>query len=114
MDLQRPLSRLQAAITTERMLRAFGVQIANVQQGYGASVYPTSCLRPPTCVRIPNDISSAAFFVVAALLVPGSQLCIEHIGVNSTRTGLLDTFDTNGRAGRPREFVRRIGEPSPI
>jgi 3-phosphoshikimate 1-carboxyvinyltransferase len=45
---------------------------------------------------VPGDISSAAFFLVAGLLVPGSELTIEGVGVNPTRTGLLDVLRKMG------------------
>ena len=96
---------------TERMLRAFGVKVVDVQLGFGVCVHPTAELRPPTSITIPNDLSSAAFFIVAALLVPGSELCIEYVGVNPTRTGLLDVLVQMGAQiaiENPRE---ESGEP---
>jgi 3-phosphoshikimate 1-carboxyvinyltransferase len=49
-------------------------------------------------VTVPADISSAAFFIVAALLVPGSELLIANVGVNPTRTGILDILLKMGAA----------------
>ena len=40
----------------------------------------------------PGDISSAAFFIVAALMVPGSEIIIENVGVNETRSGIIDVI----------------------
>ncbi|MFP3435129.1 3-phosphoshikimate 1-carboxyvinyltransferase, partial [Paraburkholderia sp. SIMBA_061] len=43
-------------------------------------------------VIVPGDISSAAFWLVAALIIPGSELVIENVGINPTRTGILDAL----------------------
>jgi 5-enolpyruvylshikimate-3-phosphate synthase len=45
---------------------------------------------------VPGDISSAAFFLVAALIVPGSELLIRNVGVNPTRTGVIDILQAMG------------------
>jgi 3-phosphoshikimate 1-carboxyvinyltransferase len=84
---------------TERMLRAFGVHVEPVALGHSASaigVSPTSNLQSPISISIPADFSSAAFFIVAALLAPQSELRIESVGVNPTRTGLLDVLRAMG------------------
>ena len=84
---------------TERMLQAFGVRVEPVAPDHLASairVSPASDLRPATSIIIPADFSSAAFFIVAALLVPQSELHIERVGVNPTRTGLLDILRSMG------------------
>jgi 3-phosphoshikimate 1-carboxyvinyltransferase len=84
---------------TERMLQAFGVRVEPVAPGNSASairVSPTSDLRSLTFIYIPADFSSAAFFIVAALLVSQSELRIERVGVNPTRTGLLDVLRAMG------------------
>ena len=47
-------------------------------------------------MTIPGDISSAAFFIVAATLIPGSELMIRNVGINSTRTGLLEILKLMG------------------
>lgn len=47
-------------------------------------------------LHVPGDLSSAAFLIGAALLVPGSEICVEGVGVNPTRTGLLDVLDAMG------------------
>ncbi|MCX7840404.1 MAG: 3-phosphoshikimate 1-carboxyvinyltransferase, partial [Anaerolineae bacterium] len=58
---------------------------------------PNSEFRIPNSeFRIPNDFSSAAFFIVAALLVPQSELCLVNVGINPTRTGLLDVLAQMG------------------
>ena len=72
---------------TERMLTAFGAQCE--REGLGVSVTggPPLKGRP---VKVPGDLSSAAFFLVAALVTPGSEVRIRGVGVNPTRTGVLD------------------------
>lgn len=72
---------------TERMFRYFGADIE--PQANGAIVRGGRELDGRE-VSVPADISSAAFFIVAALLVPDSELLITNIGINPTRTGLLD------------------------
>src|SRR5699024_8672794 len=47
-------------------------------------------------IIVPGDISSAAFFIVAGLIVPGSCITLEKVGLNETRTGLLDVIDKMG------------------
>jgi 3-phosphoshikimate 1-carboxyvinyltransferase len=49
-----------------------------------------------TNIDIPSDISSAAFFMVAASIVPGSKLILEHVCVNPTRTGIIDVLKAMG------------------
>ena len=75
---------------TERMLAGFGadLRVEMVDGLRSISVRGEAELRPQDLV-VPGDISSAAFLLVAALIVPGSDLVIEGVGVNPTRTGLL-------------------------
>ncbi len=81
---------------TERMLRAFGVEV-EVSTKSGLVLRPNSKLQAPNSnLQIPNDFSSAAFFIAAALLVPGSEICLERVGLNPTRTGLLDALARMG------------------
>ena len=72
---------------TERMLRQFGAAI--VTEGGIIRLAPGTPLKA-TRVDVPADLSSAAFFLVGAAMSPGSDLLIEHVGVNPTRTGVLD------------------------
>ncbi|GGZ55954.1 3-phosphoshikimate 1-carboxyvinyltransferase [Lysobacter xinjiangensis] len=93
---------------TERMLRAFG---ADIEFAPGrASLMGRPRLRAVD-VHVPSDFSSAAFFIVAACVVPGSDLVIEGVGMNPRRTGLLDALRLMGadiEVGSPRE---EGGEP---
>jgi 3-phosphoshikimate 1-carboxyvinyltransferase len=77
---------------TERMLRAFGVPVET--RGPTASL-GAAPLRA-TSIAVPGDFSSAAFFVVAALVAGRAPLTIENVGVNPTRTGLLDILRLMG------------------
>jgi len=79
---------------TERMLRALDAPV--IVQGRTITVRPLSAPLPPLDLTVPGDFSSAAFFVVASLIVPDGEIVIEGVGVNPTRTGLLDVL---GRMG---------------
>lgn len=96
---------------TERMLRAFGVQIETAAAGLEVCVHPPSVLRPPASITIPGDLSSAAFLLIAALLVPGSEVCIEGVGANPTRTGLLDALAQMGARIEIENARQESGEP---
>jgi 3-phosphoshikimate 1-carboxyvinyltransferase len=72
---------------TERMLRAFGVNV--VQQGATASIEGGQTLRG-TQIVVPADFSSAAFFLVAGCLAAEKPLLLRNVGINPTRTGLLE------------------------
>lgn len=78
---------------TERMLQGFGypVQVegatATVESGHRLSA---------TRIEVPADISSAAFFLVAASVAEGSELVLEHVGINPTRTGVIDILKLMG------------------
>jgi len=82
---------------SERMLAGFGVELT-VEQGNGGRIIRLSGeadLRAQT-IEVPGDPSSAAFFAVAALLVPGSELIIENVGLNPTRAGLFAVLRAMG------------------
>ena len=93
---------------TERLLRKLGVKVS--RSGQAVSVWPVQSL-PPLSLDIPGDFSSAAPFVVAATLLNDSELIVQGVNVNPTRTGLLDVLDRMG--GRVTIFNRREqgGEP---
>ncbi len=75
---------------TERMFSSFGVPYK--KKGNTLSVRgPVSPFKGQK-VTVPGDISSAAFFIVAGLIVPGSKLLLKNVGINPTRTGLLDVL----------------------
>jgi len=94
---------------SERMLAAAG---ARIERGAGrVTVYPAERLEPGP-ISVPADISSAAFFVVAALLVAGSEVVLEDIGVNPTRTGLLTILEWMGATIEVEPLGERGGEPT--
>jgi len=72
---------------TERMLQAFGVELAH--NGASIALEGGQPLRA-AAVAVPGDFSSAAFFIVAALLAASRPLTLRNVGVNPTRTGLLE------------------------
>jgi len=78
---------------TERMLAAMGAAIETA--GLTITLHPCPSLSPVP-VSIPGDISSAAFPLVAAALIPDSSVTIRDVGVNPTRTGLLDVLGAMG------------------
>lgn len=79
---------------TERMLRSFGVDVR--EQGLRVTLRGGQRLQTTGRLDIPADISSAAFFMVAASIVPGSDLVIQNVGVNPTRTGIIDILVAMG------------------
>jgi len=72
---------------TERMLRIFGADI--VIRDKSITLNPEKHLVSPQEIYIPGDISSAAFFVVLALIIPGAKVIIEKVGLNPTRNGII-------------------------
>lgn len=71
---------------TEIMLRSFGASLTC--HGTTVSIHPDPVLHGQS-VHVPGDISSAAYFIAAALIVPGSEVLIKQVGVNPTRDGIL-------------------------
>ncbi|MCQ2995852.1 bifunctional prephenate dehydrogenase/3-phosphoshikimate 1-carboxyvinyltransferase [Pseudomonas syringae] len=78
---------------TERMLRGFGQPVT--VDGAKVSVKSGSGLTAAR-IEVPADISSAAFFMVAASIAEGSDLVLEHVGINPTRTGVIDILRLMG------------------
>ena len=90
---------------TERMLRGFGVDIET--SGNKVRLRGGQQLKA-TDIEVPADISSAAFFMVGASIVPGSDVLLEHVGVNPTRTGIIDILRLMG-ADITLEREREVG-----
>lgn len=95
---------------TERMLRGFG---------YAVEAEKLDAMRSRICLKgggslkgtkidVPSDISSAAFFMVGAAIAPNSDLVIEHVGINPTRTGVIDILKRMG-ADITLENEREVG-----
>jgi 3-phosphoshikimate 1-carboxyvinyltransferase len=78
---------------SERMLRAMGADLRD--EDGGLRLMPTSTLQPLD-VDVPGDISSAAFWLVAGSIVPGSDIRLCGVGLNPTRTGILDALRAMG------------------
>lgn len=78
---------------TERMLKAFGAEVRT--DGLTKTIRGGQCLTAAD-IRVPGDISSAAFFLAAGALLPGSELTVLETGINPTRTGLLDVLRDMG------------------
>ena len=78
---------------TERMLAAMGADLQI--NGAEITITPGKQLLPQE-FQVPGDFSSAAFFIVAGLLVPGSELCLRDVGLNPTRSGLLPILEKMG------------------
>jgi 3-phosphoshikimate 1-carboxyvinyltransferase len=91
---------------TERMLRAFGV---DVQVGEGRAAVRGGQRLVGATIPVPADISSAAFFLLAAAIVPGSELLLRDVGVNPTRTGVIDVLRAMG-ARIDLENLRTFGD----
>ncbi|GFO60245.1 3-phosphoshikimate 1-carboxyvinyltransferase [Geomonas silvestris] len=93
---------------SERMLRHFGAHIESFEGGVrltgGVDLKAAD-------IAVPADISSAAFFMVAALIVPGSELLIRNVGVNPTRTGILDILKAMGADIALENEREQSGEP---
>ncbi len=92
---------------TERMLRAMGVQVE--QDGCRVAVHAPLALRACS-IEVPGDISSAAFFLVAGAIVPGSELTVKNVGINPTRDGVLEVLRAMG-ADITCTNVRDAAEP---
>src|SRR6202040_444598 len=97
---------------TERALAAFGITVVSD----GARVSVTGGQRAAAqTLSVPGDFSSAAFWMVAAASLPGSRVEIDDVGLNPTRTGLIDVLrrfgavvnvvETAGEAGEPRGTI---------
>ncbi|WP_269622839.1 3-phosphoshikimate 1-carboxyvinyltransferase [Prochlorococcus marinus] len=81
---------------TERMLKAFGANIEiSGEMGRHITIKPGSNLKG-THIEVPGDISSAAFWLVAGSIVPGSDITIKNVGLNPTRTGILEILHQMG------------------
>ncbi len=76
---------------SERMLQAFGAKLSVDLDTRSVTVTGPAQLQGQTVI-VPGDISSAAFWLVAAAIVPDSELIIENVGVNPTRTGILEAL----------------------
>ena len=97
---------------SERMLTGFGADLTVTEQdGERIIKLRGPANLKPQVIDVPGDPSSAAFFIVAALIVPGSDVVVENVGLNPTRAGLIDVLRQMG--GQIEELNARVvgGEP---
>lgn len=79
---------------TELMLEAFGVRLQYGEKS--VSIQAQEKFTAPEEIIVPGDISSAAFWLVAASVIPDSELLLKNVGINPTRTGILDVLQDMG------------------
>jgi len=94
---------------TERMLPFFGVNVRRV--GKTCSVEPPVNLRPVE-YSVPGDISAAAYFLAAGLVVPDSSLLLKNVGINETRAGFLHACRLMGADLELKDIREACGEPA--
>ena len=99
---------------TELMLKGFGADVSSIINEDGTA---TASIRPcrelfAQDIVVPGDISSAAYFIAAALLVPGSSLLIKNVGINPTRAGFLSVCRDMGGDITLLNERQAGGEPS--
>lgn len=92
---------------TEIMLSSFGARIS--QQHNQVKVTPTEKLIAKDIV-IPGDISSAAFWIVGALIVPNSKITLSNVGLNDTRSGILEVIERMGGSLQINKYDKLTGE----
>jgi 3-phosphoshikimate 1-carboxyvinyltransferase len=92
---------------TERMLEWFGAKITRESLVVHLTPGPLSA----RAVVVPGDISSAAFLLAAAAALPGSELTVEDVGLNPTRTGVLDVLEAMGADLLMEQTAEAGGEP---
>ncbi len=116
LSAEGPTTVIEPALSrdhSERMLRAFGADLVSEPQASGGPrvlITPGARLQGQRVV-VPGDISSAAFWLVAGLLVPGAELLLENVGLNPSRTGILEVLEA---MGAPLEILNErlvAGEP---
>ncbi|WP_094602812.1 3-phosphoshikimate 1-carboxyvinyltransferase 1 [Sporomusa silvacetica DSM 10669] len=79
---------------TERMFETFGIPVK--REGRAIILEPIQKIAAPKRLDVPGDISSAAFWLVAASIIPNSELALINVGINPTRTGILDVLTQMG------------------
>ncbi|RLB73202.1 MAG: 3-phosphoshikimate 1-carboxyvinyltransferase, partial [Deltaproteobacteria bacterium] len=93
---------------SERMLRSFGADL----ESFSGGVRVTGRVNLQGCdVEVPGDISSAAYFLVAGLIVPDSELLLKNVGVNPTRSGIIDILQQMGGSIELTNQRELSGEP---
>ncbi len=98
---------------TERMLRFLGAPITAEPTSHRIVVDPTGWNGDlsASAMEVPGDLSSAAFLLVAAAIVPSSDVTVDHVGLNPTRTGVLDVLREMGANIEVAQSSEAMGEP---
>ena len=98
---------------TERMLRSFGAKVftGNFEDRPSVTVTETKNLYG-TEISVPGDISSAAFFLVGASIVPGSEVVLRNVGINPTRDGVISALRAMGAKIEVLEVRNEDSEPA--
>lgn len=94
---------------TARMLGSMGAEISS--EGFVSTVRPLARPLRSLHATLPGDISSATFLFAAAAIVPGSRITVTGIGVNPTRTGILDVLESMGAVVSRANARDEMGEP---
>ncbi len=94
---------------TERMLKAMGASLES--QGSSVSLLPLGIPLVPLNLRVPGDISSAAYFLVAGAIHPNARIAVKDCGINPTRTGIIDILLAMGAKLRMSNRRLEAGEP---
>ena len=94
---------------TELMLKSFGADIRT--SGLTTSIRPDPHLTGRS-IHVPGDISSAAYFLAAALMIPDSEIVLRHVGTNPTRDGILRVINAMGGSVNYRRLSISGGEPA--
>ncbi len=103
---------------SERLLRTLGIEITSEQVNDIASTQylthlnpPRHLSLPPLRLKVPGDFSAAAFLIVAALITPGARMTLREVGLNPTRTGLLEALIRMGADIQISSLPELDGEP---
>jgi 3-phosphoshikimate 1-carboxyvinyltransferase len=93
---------------SERMLSCFGAEVRPFEGGVSLTGRPKLLAQE---VVVPGDVSSAAFFMVAGLITPGAELLIRNVGINPTRSGIIDILVAMGGQMEMLDIREQSGEP---
>ena len=105
-----PVSVTEPALSrnhSELMLASFGAKVES--EGNTATIWPDPELHGQK-VHVPGDISSAAYFICAALMVPGSEVLLKNVGINPTRDGILRVVKAMGADIEYTNITEQAGE----
>lgn len=98
---------------TERMLQSFAYPIEVAEQAAGTSIrVEGGHVLKGTSIHVPADISSAAFFIVAACIAPQGEITLHNVGMNPTRTGVLDILKAMNASIEIHNEAMQGGEPT--